>query len=76
MKISPVDFPYPSPIVASMRAIEQANLTLAEMAESLMLEGFGEDAEGPSYDETNVATNPEGRQAIVVHDDTRLDILV
>ena len=34
MKISPIHFPYPSPIVASMRAVEMASLTLADMAEN------------------------------------------
>ena len=34
MKISPIHFPYPSPIVTSMRAVEKASLTLADMAEN------------------------------------------
>ena len=39
MAISPVDFPYPSPIATALRAIQEANKTIADVAQNVAENG-------------------------------------
>ncbi len=52
MKISLVHFPYPSPIAASVRAVEKASLTLADLAQNAADKGATSAATSPYPIET------------------------
>lgn len=78
MAISPVSFPYPSPIATSLRAIQEAGRTIADVAQNVAengAEGLVEDVVTLRQAEIAVKANAEVIRTAAELEDEVIDIL-
>ena len=78
MAISPVDFPYPSPIATALRAIQEANRTIADVAQNVAengAEGLVEDVVTLTQAELAGKANAEVVRTAAELEDEVIDIL-
>jgi hypothetical protein len=78
MSSSPVGFPYPSPIVTSVRAIKEASESIAEVAQNVAengAEGLADDIVKLTMAETAIKANVAVARTAAEMEDEVLDIL-
>ena len=78
MAISPIDFPFPSPIASALRAIQEANKSVAEVAQDVAengSQGLAENVVTLIQAETAVKANAEVIRTVNEIEDEVLDIL-